>query len=479
MKYPKYLIIFLLAFAGFSLQAKIKLPAIVSSNMVLQRNTTVKIWGWADKGESIVLEASWLNRPVKVVANENGKWSAAIHTNNSLAPQTITLTSESSEIVLNDILFGEVWLCSGQSNMNFSLKGNPGQPLFGSNEAILNSKNDKLRLFTVVQSPAKTPAEKLNPNNASWVKSSPETTPDFSAIAYFFGSRLQQILDVPVGIIHSSWGASTIQAWMSKDVLQEYENIDISGMEKIPNKTQTVLFNGMINPLTNYSIKGVLWYQGEGNRPEPKKYTKLMPAMVKDWRNRWGNNFPFYYVQIAPYSESTEYNNFKNSAFLREAQLKCIDLIPNAFMACTMDIGDKYSIHPPKKKEVADRLLYIALNRDYGFNTIDYSGPIYDSMEISKEGIKLFFKYAENGLYAFNKKSIPGFEISGDDKTFYPAKAKIVDRRYVLLTSEKVPHPKAARYGWQCFFDGSLFDTNLLPAPSFRTDDWDDAVRSE
>ncbi|GAA3615014.1 sialate O-acetylesterase [Flavivirga amylovorans] len=449
--------------------------------MVLQRNTTVKVWGWADKGEKITITASWLSKLVTITADNKGKWITSLKTTNSKEPQTINLKSNVSNITLENVVFGEVWLCSGQSNMNFGLVGNPGQPVYRSVQTIANSRNKNLRLFTVNKNPSLEPTKKLHAKNEGWTYANPNTVPEFSAVAYFFGSQLQNILDVPVGMIHSSWGASPIQAWMSMEVLTKHQKLDFSNYEKYPNKTNTVLFNGMINPITSYTIKGALWYQGEANRSEPQHYAKLMSMMVKEWREKWNiGDFPFYYVQIAPFSSYgaiNEYSNYKNAAFLREAQLKAMDIIPNTFMACTMDIGSKTSIHPPRKKEVADRLLNIALHKTYSYKTIDFSGPIFSSMEAKDNGLLLKFKYAENGLYAYESEKIEGFEIAGEDKVFYPAKAKIIDRRYIFISNKNVTNPKEGRYGWQNWIKGSLFDCSLLPAPSFRTDNWDGAVQ--
>ena len=235
----------------------------------------------------------------------------------------------------------------------------------------------------------------------------------------------------------------------------------------------------MIAPLIPYTIQGALWYQGEANRNEPNEYAKLLPAMVKDWRTRWGiGDFPFYYVQIAPYwyNDSEAYETAENSAFIREAQLQCMDLIPNSGMAVTMDIGDEFCIHPPKKKEVADRLLLNALNQTYGFETLDCTSPVYKSHEVKDGGILVKFDGAETGLYAF--KQIEGFEIAGEDRVFHPAEATIPDRMNLFVKSDKVTDPVAVRYAWCNFIDGTLYDTNLLPASSFRTDNWDDATRA-
>jgi sialate O-acetylesterase len=236
----------------------------------------------------------------------------------------------------------------------------------------------------------------------------------------------------------------------------------------------------MINPLIPYTIKGAIWYQGEANASRPGQYKELFPAMVKDWRTRWGiGDFPFYYVQIAPYmySRQNRLDDPNNAALMREAQLQCMDLIPNSGIAITLDIGEDYIIHPAKKKEVADRLLYNALNQTYGYKAVDYSGPAFDSTEGKDEGIYVTFKDAEKGLYAPGE--LTGFEIAGADKIFYPAEASIIRGRQVFVKNDLVKNPVAVRYGWRSWTKGTLFDTYLLPASSFRTDDWDDATESE
>ncbi|MCK3685605.1 sialate O-acetylesterase [Maribellus sp. YY47] len=464
-----------------SIQAEVKLPAIVSSNMVLQRNTTVELWGWADAKEEITLKASWLKDAIKIKADENGDWRCEVKTTNSKEPQTIKITSKASDISLENILFGEVWLCSGQSNMQQPVKGYEGQPTFGSVMATAKSRNPNLRLFTVDRVGSKTPFKDVE-KYTTWQEAGPENVSDFSAVAYFFGQDLQEILDVPVGMIHTSWGGSSVQAWISKDVISNYQEVNLDGVDlsKQTNQIPTVLYNAMIHPLIPYTIKGALWYQGESNRMEPENYKKLFPAMVKDWRTRWGiGDFPFYYVQIAPYiyGGNNAFQGAENSAFIRETQLQCLDLIPNSGMAVTMDIGDDYCIHPPKKKEVADRLLFNALNQTYGFTKIDYAGPVYNSQEVKDGGLVLKFKNAETGLFAYDE--LEGFEIAGEDKVFYPADAKIINRKEVLVKNEKVPNPVAVRYAWRNWVVGTLYDANLLPASSFRTDNWDDATQAE
>ena len=464
-----------------TIEAQVKLPAIVSSNMVLQRNTTVVLWGWADPNEKITIETSWLSVPLNLAADKAGNWRIEVKTTNSKAPQTISIKGKTSDITLENVLFGEVWLCSGQSNMQQPLKGYVGQPTFGSQMAVAKSLNPNLRLFTVNRIGSKTPIKDVLEYTA-WQKASPESVLDFSAIAYFFGQQLQEILDCPVGMIHTSWGGSAVEAWLSKEAISAHQKVDLQEVDitKGTNHIPTALFNSMINPLISYSIKGALWYQGESNRQEPENYKILFPAMVKDWRSRWGiGDFPFYYVQIAPYNygDNNAFQTADNSAFIREAQLQCLDLIPNSGIAITMDIGADEFIHPPKKKEVADRLLLNALHQTYGYNTVDNAAPIFESLEPLDGGLNLKFKNAETGLYSYGE--LNGFEIAGADRVFYPAIANIVDHTTVLVKSDEVPNPVAVRYAWRNWVEGTLYDANLLPASSFRTDQWTDATKIE
>jgi len=472
-------------YAGTSF-AEVKLPALVSSNMVLQRDTTITLWGWADAQEKIAITASWLNKPIKLRADKKGTWQVEVKTTNSIAAQKIRIKSKASDILLDNVLFGEVWLASGQSNMEQPLEGNIAEPTFGSQQAIVHAGNDNLRLFTVTKEADTVPRERMGAHTG-WQSATPASVKKFSAISYFYGQQLQEVLDVPVGMIHTSWGGSLVEAWMSKESLSQIKEIDLAEVDlERGNRYPTVLFNAMINPLIPYTIKGALWYQGESNASQPWEYKKLFPAMVKDWRTRWRiGDFPFYYVQIAPFaydwadSEKAEEDHLVSQ--LREVQLQCLGLIPNSGMAVLMDIGDKMSIHPPIKKEVANRLLYNALNKTYGYEAVDFSGPVYDTMEVRDDGIYVTFKHAERGLYSndyLDNWEIAGFEIAGADKVFYPATATNDDRG-ILVKSEKVKEPVAVRYAWRDWIKGTLYDTSLLPASSFRTDTWDDATRFE
>jgi len=453
--------------------AEVKLPAIVSSNMVLQRNTTITLWGWADAGEKLVITSSWLKDPINVVADKAGDWKIEVQTTGTKEPQTIRIKSPDSDIFLENILFGEVWLCSGQSNMEQPVKGFNGQPTLGSQEAIVMASNRNLRLFTAELQADTLPLTDLK-EFRGWQSATPEGVKEFSAVAYFFGKQLQDILDVPVGMIHTSWGGSLVEAWISHEVLSSIQEVDLADVDlRRGNRFPTVLFNAMINPLIPYTIKGALWYQGESNASNPEHYKTLFPAMVKDWRTRWGiGSFPFYYVQIAPFDYGWEEADHL-VPLMREAQMQCLDLIPESGIAITLDIGEEKSIHPAKKKEVADRLLYNALNQTYGYKAVDYSGPVLDTIRTMHDTILVTFKFAEDGLYSCD--GLEGFEIAGADKVFYPANAT-KNRRGVFVKSDRVKEPVAVRYAWHRWMQGTLFDTYMLPASSFRTDNWNDAT---
>lgn len=474
MKFITFLFLFtILSFCEVS--AKVKLPAIVSSHMVLQRNTTVVLWGWADADEKITIKTSWLKKPLSLKADDSGNWRVQVKTNDSKVPHTITIKDNASKIVLEDILFGEVWLCSGQSNMFQPVKGySQNQPTANAMMAQAKAKFANVRLFSVDKKNSKEPLSDLKGYKA-WEKANEENVMDFSAIGWFFGQQLQEILDVPVGIIHSSYGGTPIRAWMSKEALSLYLEVNLADLE-LKEKTAnepTILYNAMIHPLIPYTIKGALWYQGEANRRDPAGYKKYLSAMVSDWRARWGiGDFPFYFVQIAPYSYIPGKFKAVNTAFMREAMAECVDLIPNSGIAITMDIGDEKRIHPPYKKEVADRLLLLALEQTYGFDHIDGKSPKYESMQVVNDTIKLSFKHAETGLFAYDK--LLGFEIAGEDRVFYPAEAMIENGNNVVVFSEEVKQPVAVRYAWRNWVKGTLFDNNLLPASSFRTDNWED-----
>jgi sialate O-acetylesterase len=446
------------------------MPSFFSDNMVLQQNEEVSIWGKDLPGTSIQISASW-GRMAATKAGTDGYWKTKISTPPAGGPYRITITG-SEERVLNDVLTGEVWLCSGQSNMEMPVKGYGNQPVAGSNEAILKSGNDQLRIFQIEKNPSAVP---LNDVTGKWQPASPATTPECSATAYFFGELVQEILDVPVGLIVTSWGGSKAEAWMNRESLQAFKGIPIPDEvpEKNPNQTATILYNGMIHPFIDFYIKGAIWYQGESNRMAAAQYKSLFPALIESWRGLWNlRSFPFYFVQISPFGYGSSDDSKLATALLREAQLHAMQHVENTGMVVTVDIGDCDCIHPADKKSVGRRLAYWALGETYGIEGIAYRGPVYQSMEKTDDGkINLSFDYAPSGLTSFNKP-LEAFEIAGQDRVFYPAQAVINRDKTVSVWSEKVPKPVAVRYAFGDCIEGTLFDIAGLPASPFRTDDW-------
>lgn len=447
-------------------QAKTELASIFTESMVLQQQDEAVIWGTDEPGQTVKVSGGW-GTSAEVTTDNDGKWRLEIATPAAGGPYKLHVKGSSS-VLFEDVLIGEVWLCSGQSNMSMPLKGFNNQPINESQATILDAGNDNIRVFSVQRNDSETPVDSVK---GQWLASSPQTAPNFSATAYFFAKKLQASIDVPIGLITTSWGGSSAEAWTDAETLQEL-GTDLN-LLKDANRQQkpSVLFNAMIHPLLGYSIKGAIWYQGESNKDRADQYRDLITAMVTSWREQWAQgNFPFYYVQIAPfwYGET-------NSAFLREAQLQTMKTLKNSGMAVTLDIGDPHYIHPREKRLIGDRLAYWALSNDYGILNIETSGPIYtrhETVDVSK--IQIQFEGAPLGINSFGKE-LTGFTIAGEDRVFHPAKAKI-GRPLNELTvwSEKVPNPVAVRYGFINTPEASLFSTAGLPASSFRTDDWEE-----
>jgi sialate O-acetylesterase len=450
-----------------SVYAGIQLPAVISDHMVLQQNSAVKIWGWSDES-SITVKVSWAPDKEYPATVTNGKWLIPVQTPGAGGPYDITIASTAETIVLSDVLIGEVWLCSGQSNMQMSFRGYDSQPVYGSNDVVANSTDSDIRLFTVAR---KTSPQPVNDCEGAWKPALPSSVIDFSAVAYLYGKYLHEVLRVPIGLIHSSWGGSPVEAWMDGETLGNFPEIDLS--EQTPanriHKTPAYLFNAMIYPIIDFGIRGVIWYQGEENRTNPALYRRLFPAMIENWRTLWQQgDFPFYFVQIAPY----KYNSKVNTAYLREVQLKTMYAVNNTGMAVTMDIGEYETIHPGEKITVAKRLAYWALAKTYQLDGIIYSGPVYKIMEVKGNKAILHFDYADNGFTTLGKP-LDGFVVAGSDRRFYPAMA-VIKGKTIEITCDSVSQPVAVRYGWENFTVGTLFNNAGLPASSFRTDEWDE-----
>ena len=467
------IIIFLLLSIEHYCEGKIKLPAILSSHMVLQQQTNVELWGWGDVGKTITIKPSWNNKSYETSVLSDGTWSIDITTIEAGGPYTI-IFNDGETIELTDVYLGEVWLCSGQSNMEMPVKGYLGQPVLNSTATIANADSElPVRLFTVEKKPSK---DMLEDCNGKWRLNNSESVAEFSATAYFFGLQLYKSLKVPIGLVHSSWGGSVIQAWMPAKTLHNFPEISQTHLTesseiKKPNSVASMLYNGMIHPIKNMTFRGVIWYQGESNRYNPEQYERLFPIFVKAWRSVFRNtNLPFCYAQIAPYSYKN--SNAITGALIREVQYKCEKLIPNVAMAVLMDSGNETCIHPANKKIAGQRLAYLALHHVYDQKAIPANSPRFSSKQSEGKKLILSFDNAPDGITSYGKP-LELFEIAGADNVFYPAKARIINRSKVEVWSPEVEEPQEVRYAFKNFTTGDLFGVNGLPVSSFRTDSLD------
>lgn len=451
-----------------STKAEIKLPSIFGNNMVLQQQTDAAIWGTATANKTVKVTTSWNKKSYSTKAGTDGNWKVKVKTPSAGGPFVISI-SDGKTLKLNNVLIGEVWVCSGQSNMQMTMNGYYNQPVLGSNEAIATSTNNSIRLITIKREKS---LDTKDDFSGKWQECNPVNVGDFSAAAYYFGRMVQEALDVPVGLICSAWGGTRIEPWISETGIKNFDWVNLPDKKQkgdFSQQTPTVLFNAMISPMVGYAIKGGLWYQGESNRNEPQEYEKLMQGLIKNWRDKWGiGDFSFYYCQIAPFDYGA---NGLNSAFLREAQLKASTSIPNIGMASLMDVGEENCIHPADKKIAGERLAYLALAKTYNQKGFEYSGPILKEMKIEGSVVKLTFDHARYGLTTFGKE-LKNFEIAGKNKRFVPAKA-FITQKGITLFSPSVEKPIAVRYAFKDFVVGELFNNEGLPASSFRTDDWE------
>ncbi len=458
--------LFLLAFLGQNIvRADVVLPNIFQKNMVLQQQTTVNVWGWANPGERVTVTTSWDSEQLTTTTLGDATFKLSLKTPKAGGPHTLTVKGD-NKIVLENVMIGEVWLCTGQSNMEWNIK-------LGELDAkaeLPACQNTQIRLFRMPKTTADAPQ---NDCRGSWLECDSASLRNFSSVGYFFGKKLHQNLNVPVGLIDLSWGGSWIESWIPTDLVNLYPDTKISA-EKMsvwagwPSRAG-VIFNGEVAPLSNFALRGVIWYQGESNRHYPSTYYKLMHTMVQSWRGLWQRDLPFYYAQIAPfnYKDST---NLK-AALVREAQTRAMD-IPQSGMVVTTDLVDNLNdIHPKYKREVGNRLANWALAETYGQKVGNYKSPQYQGFTIEKNKIIVQFKYAESGLMTKNGSEPTEFFIAGADKVFYKAQARIAGSR-MEISSEKVAQPVAVRFAFGDMPQPNVFNTEGLPMIPFRTDDW-------
>lgn len=472
MKKNRLLSLFLSVGICLSASAKVVLPSVFGNNMVLQQSTAVNIWGKAKPNTSISIKCSWNVKPVMTKSDKNGKWKTQLNTpTGSYKPQSLMI-SDGETLKVNNILIGEVWLCSGQSNMEITLNGYWNCPIANANEMIAEAGTHKgIRCMTVEKNAALSPQDDCK---GSWKESNPKNAPGFSATAYNFALSINKALDVPVGILVNSWGGSTVEGWLPENILKRYSDVNLNQITD-PKANEylkpEIMYNGMLHPLIGYTIKGIIWYQGESNVGRQQTYTDRLSTMVSLWRTLWGEgNIPFYLVEIAPFQYG---GNGINGALLREAQFKAASVIPNSGIVCTNDLVEAYeqhNIHPKDKEHVGKRLSYLALAKTYKIEGIEANSPSFKSMEIKDGKAILSFNHAQDG---FNRlDGMEGFEVAGADKVFHPAQAMMVNNQQIQVSSADVAEPIAVRYCFRDFQPGNVKNTRGLPLFPFRTDNW-------
>lgn len=446
-------------------QGSLRLPAIISNHAVMQQLSDVKLWGWASGSSSVKISCSW--NPADTVYATPGKdwtWITTIKTPKSGGPYIITFISDKQKIVVNDILIGEVWLCSGQSNMEFDFKWGK---VLDAPDAVDKSANNEIRFFQLSHQYNNFPQTN---SDGEWKVCTPETVVNMSVVGYFFGKKLNETTKAPVGLIGSYWGGSCVQSWTPKEIFDRNKDLKKAADNLKPVNWSpvepSVIYNAMIYPFLNYRIAGTIWYQGEGNTEQPQEYGKLFTGLIQGWREMFQQNLPFYYVQIAPWSGYGDLSG----ALLREQQEVALTL-PKTGMIIVGDlVNDLTDIHPKIKKEVSTRLVNMVLKEQYGQSNLQPYFPRFANLKILKN--KVIITVTSIGKLNCKDNSIKSFQLAGDDKIYYPATAIIEKNGSITLISKLVKNPVAVRY---CFTnDGvpNLFDVNGLPLIPFRTDKW-------
>jgi len=459
------LILFAATFLSPQLFAKVSLPSIFADHMVMQQKSQAAFWGWASPLEEVTVITGWNGKHYTTKADNHANWNVTVETPTAGGPYEITVIG-SNTLVLHDVLIGEVWVCSGQSNMEWTARIG----IDNGTKEVMEADYPGIRFFNVSRRPA---PDKQIDCAGEWVKCAPETMIDFSAVGYFFGRDLHQNLNVPIGLINTSWGGTPAEAWTNPEVIADNEFLKksaakLSDVPWCPVEPGSA-YNSMLAPIIPYAIAGAIWYQGEGNTANHEAYSTLFPAMINNWRQEWNKDFPFYYVQIAPF----RYGKTNEGALIREAQLKSL-LTPNTGMVVVSDIGNIEDIHPRNKTDVGKRLAGWALNKTYGQEGIIYSGPIYKSITVEKNKIRVFFDHADKGLIK-KGETLTHFQIAGDDKMFVNATA-VIDGSTVIVSNTQVKNPIAVRFAFSNTAEPNLFNAAGLPASCFRSDDWDVAV---
>jgi sialate O-acetylesterase len=450
------------------LRADVKPNHLIGDGMVLQQGVKAPLWGTADDGEEITV--TFENQKHTTTAKD-GKWRVDLDPLKAGGPHELTIAGKNT-IHVKNVLVGELWIASGQSNMEMALRG-----CADAERHIANSKNPNVRLFVVPHHATATPQTDVS---GQWKECGPDTVAGFSAVAYFFGRDLNKALGVPVGLIETNWGGTNCEAWTSHEALEKVPELRYlaekadkgatkDDLGKKPNDHPSSLYNGMIAPLIPYALRGAIWYQGESNAGRAYEYRTLFPTMIRDWRQHWKEgDFPFLFVQLAPFAPGNNPDG-PQWAELREAQLLTTEKVPHTAEAVITDVGDAKDIHPKQKEPVGARLALAAEALAYG-KKVEYSGPVYKDMKVEGNKAILEFTRADGGLEA-KGGPLQGFTIAGPDHKFVKAEAEVRDGK-VEVWSKDVEKPEAVRFGWVNFPVVNLYNKEGLPATPFRTDDY-------
>jgi sialate O-acetylesterase len=459
----KLVLLFLLT--SFCLKAQLRLPVVFDDHMVIQQKATVPIWGWAHPSQNITIKVSWDTTTIKTKSDNGTFWKATLSTPAAGGPHTITIQAGEDIVKVEDVLTGEIWLCSGQSNMEWSMQDSE------DGRMMIDKVNDpNIRLLHIPKSSASTLQVR---GEGEWKACNKETIGSFSAVAYFFGKKINENLNVPIGLINASWGGSPAEVWIPNEVV-EADNVLRAAAGKLNNEQPWspvmpgVVFNSMLNPIIPFRIAGALWYQGEANTSSPSTYKMVMEKLIMQWRKEFQHDIPFYYVQIAPYSGYGD----NSGTLIREQQVKMLEIPKTGMVVISDVVDDVKDIHPKYKKPVGERLAAVALADTYRKEGISYQSPLFKSMKVEKNKVRISFDHATNGLLA-KEGELTEFLVAGEDQKFYPAKARI-DKSTVIVSAKEVKKPVAVRFGWSNGSIPNLFSKEGLPVPSFRTDDWTD-----
>ncbi len=466
-------VILLFAAFAFASRAEVKLPAVISDHMVLQRQASVAVWGWAAPGAKIAVGGSWDKRNWSGQADKDGRWLVRVRTPQAGGPYTLTV-SDGTPVVVNDVMIGEVWVCSGQSNMVHPVRGSAAQPVEGSAEAIAESGRyrDAIRVFSVARIEAEQPQ---NDCTGAWKPADPANTPAFGAVPYFTALELYRKLGVPVGMVVSAWGSSRLEAWLSPESITRAGGVDpaaLDASDKVQKQT-SVLYNGMILPIKDYTARGFVWFQAGANRRDYQNYPAVLTELVRSWRALWGDPaMPFINIQGAMFPRDKGAEAITTTLIV-EKQFEVRNSIPGYWVAVSTDVGGVDTPHYPQKGVTGDRVARLMCEHVYGMKGIKADAPDFEKVEFRGGKAIVTFSHAGDGLTVRGDK-ILAFTLSGADKKFYPAEARITGTNVVEVSCPEVSEPVALRYAFRNYTLVSLYDRHGLTPRIYRTDDWDD-----